>query len=87
MAANRQQSFKGDILLPGRQEGAQIDLRARSCGLLARGTGVPQEQSGTLFTFIISRVLKCPGRKPDSLGSNPDSAVYKLMTYPNASAL
>lgn len=24
MAANRQQSFKGDILLPGRQEGAQI---------------------------------------------------------------
>lgn len=64
-----------------------MDLRARSCGLLARGTGVPQEQSGTLFTFIISRVLKCPGRKPDSLGSNPDSAVYKLMTYPNASAL
>lgn len=57
-----------------------VDLRALSCGLLGQETGVFREQSGILFTFVFIGVVEYSGLKPNSLGSNPDSAIYKLVT-------
>lgn len=53
--------------------------------VFSAGDWTDWQQSGTLFTFIFSRVVKRAALRPDCLGSNPDSATYKLVTYTDAS--